>query len=251
MDDVKYNLIEKYLSGELSGSELEDFESQLKIDASLQEELDLHLQVAETLKGDQVHHFRTVLKKVDQDWQSPGSKKNAKVFSLSIRRIAAFAAVAMVLIIAFQVFGPKTNLSNEALFADNFEPYKMILNQRSGASDPLTDSMNAAVGAYERKEFETASRLFQGLEEKTPDNGAYRLYIANAELSLGNTEIAIKLLEQLVKDASPLFIEQSRWYLALAYLQKGDMDSTKKELQQIKSGAFNYKEAQKLLALLQ
>ncbi len=253
-DDVKYDLIEKYLAGVMSETERSNFENQLSTDSSLQEELNLHRQVAETLKGEKVHELRSVLKEVDKKWQSPAEKKEGKVVGFPFRKMLSIAAALLVLVVAYFVISPSLNNSQENLFASNFEPYKMVLNQRSLLPNPETEWMrpavNKAISAYNAKDYAEASKLFQSLSTETPDANAFQVYAAISELSLGHSDQAIVILEKLVEDAPPLFIEQSRWYLGLAYLQKEDNVAAKSQLQQIKSGAFKYDEAQKMLKSL-
>jgi len=254
-DDVKYDLIEKYLAGEMSETERGDFENQLNSDSSLREELNLHRQVSETLKGEKVHQLRDVLKDVDKKWQAPSEEKEAKVIGFPFRKMLSIAAAILVLVVAYFVISPNLNNAQENLFASNFEPYKMVLNQRSLVPNPETEWMrpavNKAISAYNAKDYAEASKLFQNLSTKTPDANAFQIYAAISELSLGHSDKAIAILEKLVEIAPPLFIEQSRWYLSLAYLQKEDYAAAKSQLQQIKSGAFKYAEAQKMLKSLQ
>ncbi len=253
-DEKKYELIERYLAEELSEAERADFENQLKVNADLREEVSLHQQVTETLRGEKVHELRDVIKEVDEKWASNKPKENAKVVSFPFRKIAALAAAVLALVLAYQFLSPK-NTSSEALFADNFEPYKMILNQRSLIPNPETEWMASevkkAVAAYQAKDYAEASTLFQALSKETPDADAFQIYAANSELSLGHSDEAIVILNKLVEKAPPLLIEQSRWYLALAHLQKEDYASAKSQLQQIQSDGFKYKEAQKILRDIQ
>jgi len=248
-DDTKYEQIEKFLAGTLSGDELEVFEKSLQSDAELQAEVDLHRQVGETLKGEKIHEFRDVLKTVDQKWENPQEKKTAKKFTLPFRSLLAAAAIALLLIFAYPFLFPKSDVSGSALFAANFEPYKMILNQRSSGDEE--DLMSQAVSAYEQKDYAKASSLFQKIQAEKTDADALRLYIGVAELSLGNADKAISELKIIVEAAPPLLVEQSRWYLALAYLKKGDNKNAIALLENIQSGTFKYDAAQKILEQIQ
>lgn len=255
-EDKKYEQIEAYLSGTMSAVELESFEKEVATNSALQEEVDLHRQVAETLKGEEVHQLRATIKTVNQNWKRPqvaDHEKKAKVVRFPFRNILAIAATVLLLVVAYLFVVPELNYSEETLFADNFEPYKMVLNQRSSTPDmgETTKLLNQAVSAYEQKDFQTAAKLFQELQNQSPDAGAFLLYASISDLSLGNTDQAITNLEKIIAADAPLFVEQGRWYLALAYLQKGDLAKAKTQLQDISSGSFQYDAAQKILSRIQ
>ncbi|MFK8102278.1 MAG: tol-pal system YbgF family protein [Saprospiraceae bacterium] len=251
-EEQKYELIEHYLAETLSQSAREDFERQLQTDASLQEALHLHQQVATTFKGEKVHQFRAALKEVDQHWQAPTSTiaPKAKVFNL--RSIMAIAATVLLVVFAYQIFMPSTSNSQTDLFAANFESYKMVLNQRSADQrDELNgDLVQTAVAAYEQKDFAQAALQFKQLQSESPQIVAFQFYHAIAELALKNTAVAIPLLENIRQQPPHLFIEQSQWYLALAYLQQGEKEKARTALRAIKAKEYQYTKAQKLLKTL-
>ena len=247
-EEDTYERIEKYLNGALSSEEKKAFENELNNNNLLKEEVDLHREVAETLKGEKIHEFRNVLKKVDSEWTTSQPKKN-NVFSIRVKKMAALAATILLLVIASYPFiFQGVDNSNEALFADNFEPYKMILNQRSiSDNDAETALLNEAIIAYDNKNYKEASTAFQELQSNNIDLIALRFYTGLSELGEGNSDNSINIFKEILDTPDHLFVEQSRWYLALAYLQKGDRDAAKLELDKIKKGQFKHKEAKIML----
>lgn len=253
MDEAtKYDRIERYLTDTLTASERTAFEAALAQNPDLQAELDLHREVSETLQGDAIHDFRTALNEVDQEWQEPETQDSGKVFKLPFRRLAAIAASILLAVSAWIYFN--ADVSNEQLFASNFEPYKMVLNQRSMIPNPETEylkvDLTKAVSAYESKNFEQAAQLFLALDPASPESDLYQLYGGISKLANQETSAAIRVFERLHQNASPLIIEQCRWYLSMAYLQKGNTESVKNILQQIPDGSFKSKEAKALLSKL-
>jgi len=256
-DDVKYERIEQYLAGEMTGEDLIAFEHQLATDDSLRAELDLHRQVAETLKGAAIHEFRGTINEVNDQWQAPKRKKNEGGFSLINLRWGAVAAAAIViLLVAYQIFMPGSTVTNQTLFADNFEPYKMVLTQRSLVPNPetayLKESISEAIAAYEDEDYAKASSLFQMLEEKSPHTKlTYSFYAAITELALDHPQKAIPVFKKIIEEDDSLLVEQSQWYLGLAYLQSKDVESAKNTLKSIAPNAYKYKEAQKIVKAIQ
>lgn len=250
-EENKYEQIEQYLAGGLSDSERSDFEQQLENDSALEQEVQLHEQVAQTLRGEQVHQLRSALKSVDQSWdmENPQTDKaQSRVLQLPFRKVIILAASLLALVFAYYTFSPNTSLSPTDLYADNFTPYKMVLNQRSTSesiSDPATFS--AAITAYDNKDFAQAATLFQTLQTAHPEIIAFSFYQAIANLSQKNTSIAIASLQKILATPDHLFVEQSRWYLGLAYLQAGDLDQAKLQLEQIEEGGYQYAAAQQVL----
>lgn len=244
-DEQKYDLIERYLDQQLSASERSDFEQKLENDPALREELELHQQLAETLGGTEVHQFRAELKAINQKWQAPATEK--KVRSIAFRRIAAIAATVLILLLAYQFLKTPATHAPEALFASNFEPYNMVMNQRAS----LPTLVAEAASAYEAAAYENAAKAFRQLEAENQGEVVFQFYLAISELALDNSAQAIPLLKEIIRQDHPLFAEQSRWYLALAYLHNGDIELTKSQLQKIQPEEFQYPAAQKILDQLQ
>lgn len=247
--EEKHILIEKYLSNELEGDLLENFEAQLQRDPALKEELALHRQLGETLKGEKVHELRNVLNEVNENWETPATTANpAKVVKFNFRKVLSIAASVALLLAAYHWF-LNTNVSSQEVYAANFEPYVMVFDQRSGNANEVT-SLDQAIVRYHNKDFGTSADIFEKLLAEDQGNMIYTFYVANARLANQETEQAIALFKKIIKANDLSFVEQSRWYLALAYLQKEDNESSKSWLEKIQEGQFKYKEAQEILSSL-
>ncbi len=247
--EEKYALIEKYLSKELEGDALESFEAQLQTDPELKEELVLHRQLSETLKGEKVHELRNVLKEVNENWEAPATTPDAtKVVHFNFRRILSMAAAVALLLIAYHWFF-NNNLSSQEIYASNFEPYVMVFDQRSGQASEVP-TLDQAIDLYHNQDFGTSADAFEKILAEDPENMIYIFYTANARLANQEADKAIASFKKIIKANDVSFVEQSRWYLALAYLQKEDKESAKSWLEKIQNGQFKYKEAQDILSNL-
>jgi len=247
-NEDKYDLIERYLSKDLDANQLKSFEQELQSDKSLQEEVELHRMAAETLKGEKVHELRSVLNKVDKDWKAPSASNSNNTFSLNFRKLAAVAAAVLLGILVYQIVLPE-NLNSKELFADNFETYPMILNQRTlDDTQTINKSIfNQTISDYQQGNFEAAEVGFNKLKEGQENEIAYQFYEGLSQLGAGNSGDAIMSFQNLLNKKDHLFIEQSRWYLVLSYLQNDDLVNTKKVLKEIMPGAYKYDEAQKII----
>lgn len=251
MDDFeKYEQIESYLDQTMPSAERSAFEKELAKNPDLQRSIDLHQQLAETLQGDQVHQLRNTLNQVDQDWSTTPTK-DTPILSLPFRKVLAVAASLLVLILVYQALMPSTSTPPATLFAENFTPYKMVLNERSAQTEAsATPNLAEAITAYEQKDFTKAAQIFQTLSPPTTEKIAFLFYQAQAEIALGNASTAIPLLEKIVATKDHLFVEQSRWYLGLAYLQDGQSSAAQEVLAGIEEGAYGYEEAWEILGVL-
>jgi tetratricopeptide (TPR) repeat protein len=200
--EQKYELIEKYLEGSLTKAEQASFDQLNQEDPSFQQEVRLHRNLGTALKGEGVHDFRAALKDVDEQWKAPGK---GTVRSLPIRRILSLAATVLVLIAAaWWFFATKNTPSAEDLFAAQFEPYTMVLNQRSETTDTPQDLLQQqAINAYNQGQFADAVSRFEELQSVATDNQTYSFYMAVSELAQGNTSKAIPMLEQLAEHFQP------------------------------------------------
>lgn len=239
----KFDRVEKYLAGTLNAEERKAFEQDLEEDETLKAELNLHKDLAETLKSEELHKFRNLLEKTNENWSNKTSE--AKQISLMPRVFAAIAAAILLLVLAYQFILRPTSISSDELFAANYTSYNMVLKERSG--DALSADLNEAIVAYNRQDYEQAADLFNRLYNQTPEQLSYQFYAAQAALSANRVEVAIEQFSRLLDQEGHPFLEQSRWYLALAYLKKDALPEAKLLLQEIKEGQYNYKGAKDLL----
>lgn len=246
--EEKYDLIEKYLEQKMTIEERRAFEQLIKNDPALREEVELHQQIGGTLKGEKIHQLRDVLKETDKNWGVEGGDQKVKPRTINFRRIIAIAATVLLMVVAYQFFFPGSGaISNEQLFADNFQPYQMLLSQRNLSQEEKNEVLENAISAYTKGDFQNASEAFLKLSENDPNDISYQFYHAVATLGAKDNDTSIKLFRKIIAAENHPFKEQSQWYLALAYLQKGETKSVEKSLKKIQSGQFKYAEAQQIL----
>ncbi|MBI1223830.1 MAG: hypothetical protein GC192_01220 [Bacteroidetes bacterium] len=246
-NNAKYDLIENYIANDMTPVEREQFEQ----DAELMEATKLHEALAETLKGEKIHAFRNALNAVDSQWENPAkTKPSAKFIPLKIKRLLAVAASVALLVLAWHFFHPA---SPQTLFSDNFQPYQMVLNQRSvgEGSAEKTALENTAIKRYAANDFANAAISFRQLMATEPDNIAYQFYYAMSLLGSGEANNAIPVFEKIMDTPGHLFMEQSRWYLSLAYLKNGEKEAAISSFKFIQAGQYNFTEKEQLLQELQ
>ncbi len=259
MDQEKhFDEIEAYLAGQQSTTEKAAFEKRMTTDAKLRSAVDLHRQAAASLGDPALLELAQKLKQVDENWEMP-SETAATLSSDSaapntppsrvrlLRPLLAVAASIALLIAFFQWFPRNSPSSPEQLFAQHFDAYPMVLNQRS-ALDTLAQAQlsNRAIQAYLQEDYQKAAATFQELQtlEEQP---LYRFYEAVALLGLGKAEQSITLLEKVLLQGDDLLVQQARWYLALAWLKQGQGEKAREILAGIKEGDYQWAAAQQVL----
>lgn len=247
-EESTYEQIEAFLAGELRGEALQAFEERLSADADFRQEVELHRQLADATGGEQFHAFRAVLKETDAAWQPNQNKaQGGKVRILSNWQLGLIAAGFILLFSMIWLLLNPQAPSPEDLFATHFQPYEMVLTQRSTQAD-RPEALDAAIAAYANEQYDEAEKLFQQLAESAPDQPIYQLYACVSALAENRNEAAISCFEKL--HANPKLTEQAQWYLGLAHLQRNDPEAAKAAFLEIREGTYQFDAAQEILEAL-
>lgn len=238
----KYELIEAFLDDHETVEERERVEKTMKDDPTLQAEIELHRQLADVTRGEKFHELRAALKETDTNWQMSGGSSGGRVIKMSFMKMAIAACVVVLLGVA--VWLNFSSPSATDLFASNFEPYDMVLTQRSMGEDISVD-LDEAIINYIQGNYTEAELQFQQLAIINPDQPILKMYECISALAQGRSESSIACFNGLL--GVPNLSEQARWYLGLAFLQSGDMDMARETLEKISEGTYQYKEAQDIL----
>lgn len=247
MDEInRQERIEAYLKGQLNAQEKAAFEANLQQDPELQAEVAMHRKVQEYLGQPNLQAMRAKLQQVDQSWQAPNSQPAAKVRRLQTGWIMGLAAALLVVMLAIWWVFAKNQPGTDELLAEFQAPYPMILNQRSGnEASAIQQAANQAIIAYQNNDFKAAQAQFEQLFQQSR-NQTFAFYAAIAALQNQDAQYAIERLSPLVDKTPHLLQEQSRWYLALAYLANDQPLEAQKVLNQISEGNYRYEQAQQL-----
>jgi predicted peroxiredoxin len=264
--------IEMYLEGQLQGADLTAFEQEMKQDATLQTEVAEYKDLIQGIRiagqNEFVHLIHTwekelaaadvIAEKATTDVQSsPQDSSTAignsygKVVEMTsvkgnrfkwIYRIAAAACVLVLIGVGIMQFvGQNTDAQ---LYEQNFTHLPPNFIERDDTISLLTE----AVKLYDKKEYGAANPKFDTFLAKDPNNIAASLYAGISHLAVGETDRAIPLFKKVVADQNENFIEPAQWYLALAYIKRGDKNNALSMLGQIRNTpGHEYRENAKTL----
>ena len=128
----------------------------------------------------------------------------------------------------------KGKISNEKLYALNFEPYKdetMNLNIRGNEALSAYDEF---IKYYWNGNYKETLQSFGKLNEALQKNDNVLFIKANALMANGEIQEAKFLLEQLIKSANSRYIIEARWNLGLCYLKTNDLVQAKEQFEIVK-----------------
>ncbi|MEM6516569.1 MAG: hypothetical protein AAF688_10340 [Bacteroidota bacterium] len=228
-------LIEKYFEGSLSPKEQQEFEILLKKDSAFYEAFEFQKDVKKAL----IESKKDKLRKSLIDNQRNENKSSRIKYLLVASVVIALGVLSIVF-----VMNTKTS-DYQQLYVENFEPYPNIIAPPVRGSDDLSQIQKDFM-PYQKENYEVAVKIFEQRYQET-NAPFYLFYQGVTALKLGNTDEAIVLFEKQIKHKDR-FKNYSKWYLALAYLKKEDIDKTEILLNQIvDKQTYRYKSAQKLL----
>lgn len=243
----KYELIESYLANEMPEEQRRAFEQQLSDDKELPDEIKLHKELSVLLNDERLGRFLDAVHETDKNWPK---EKRISTITMYARIALSVAASLIIIIFAWQFyFSAGADPADGHLFATYFEPYQMLLSQRS-ADDPTGQAalFNKAVSDYADGNFSSAAAAFRQLGDIEQDNISFKFYYALSLMGSDNAKETIEILAEILNTEGHLFAEQSRWYLALANVLAGDEAKAIELLQTIEPGEFHYNESRELLA---
>ena len=232
----RQELIEKYLAGRLTDEEARHFAALIQDDMDFRKEVEFFEDIKTVAGQYDQQVFREKLQQYDAE--NPVLKPKR----YWVMAVAASAALLM----GIYLYTLTRPLEPNHLFSEYFEPAQNV-------SLPLVrndeeDELALAFSAYEQKEYSLALQLFGQIDEdKTPTWMSY--YKGSALLSLGKTDEAITMLEQHVASKDPLAY-RSHWFLALAYVKRGNYRQAIEELSLLQSSKepFKQEESKELMA---
>jgi tetratricopeptide (TPR) repeat protein len=126
-------------------------------------------------------------------------------------------------------------------FENNFEAYpNEFYIPKRGEVTP-ENNKTKAFEYYDAKQYKDALIYFDRLTASDKDN-IINFYEGNAYLATGESEKAIKIFKNLIKDQKFIFIDQCKWYLGLAYLKTQRIADAKKIFSELKEGQSTHRE---------
>jgi hypothetical protein len=231
MSAYDYDMISRYVDGEMSSEELQNFEEQLQQDEELKKEVELYKEVNDVLK-EKLHpsneelNLRNSLDDLREKYFS--EKPKAKI--ISFKRVTMYvAAAAAILLIFVFIWSPwKQNL---------FDKYASTEMSSSAERGGDTDSLiRKATVDFNDKKFTEAIPIFEEILKTDSADSYTHFYYAIALLQTDKIDQSrIELLN--LYSGTSLFKYNAAFYMALSYLKENDKEHCKEWLNKIPADA--------------
>jgi predicted negative regulator of RcsB-dependent stress response len=220
--------IESYISGELNGDELLQFEKELAVNYELQRKVKVYRELFESAKEDDIFALRNKLN-ISHSLVKR-TRQRHKVASL-----AAVASIALLFFIGFQFFFSTPN--HIKIFNEHFQPYQIIGEARSSQSIESSVISSELQSLYLSRKFEDAIPILLSYLNRYQNDRQAVLMLSTCYIETNNAEKAEELLKALIrKDENEIFVEIAKWYLSLSQIKMGKIDEAKDLLKEI----YNY-----------
>ena len=231
--------IENYLLGLLTEAERKALEAQLEQQPELKEELKIQQLILDQVEaiGDRAMKKKLLAIKAKRKIKGGGSRLR------TLFRLGIAAAVVATLVIAYSLLSSPPD--PQQLFADHYEAYPLPFASREVGEEEIA----RLGGLYRQKNYQAALPLIEQLLITNPQDSRLLLARGICQLNLGELKESIKSFNLLINQQDPLYLDQARWYSALAWLKLDQPAESEKILTIIAEDpeAFYHQKAKELL----
>lgn len=244
------DLIDRYFENSLSPKEQKLFNDLLQNNSSFKEEFLFQKDLKKVIKISQHEELKSTLSKIEDKAQ-----RNSWFTFIPKKWMVA---ASLVIIATLGVWGIKTLYypSNEAIYEEYFQADRNTVHPVV-RGERIKTIENRAFVAYEAQDYYKAINLFNSV--KNPGDMHILYYKGLCFLALDKKDEAITLLKQVgsgvtSENYSTNFQEKANWYLALAYLKKGNNVKAISLLTEVRdnpNSSFKKQEVQEILNYLQ
>ena len=241
LSEEQYELIEAYLTNELSVADRTSFERDIQADTELKKEVDRQRNIRLGLRALGIERAIEQAKqhyKANSVEAAPDDKPQTIVRPLmSWRNWAAAASVVLVLGLGYYTYQQTTDRQDAMAFSETFSPDpsgQLLKDFPSGRVSSVTRAQFLdAISSYEAGNYDAVINQLKTLpiDKQTIDYKNYFLglsYLANKQ----PTE-AISLLTKALTTPSTSIRRKAEWFLSLAYIKNGQKEKALPTLKRI------------------
>ncbi len=232
-------LIQRYFLNELSNQEQQEFKMLLKKDKNFKHELTFQKNLQKVIKAEE----RSKLKAKVREFEQGIDTGNAPTTFWNSWMVAA--SVLLLIAVGWFSYRSLFSVNYDNLFASNYKEYPNTVYVIT-RGDSVETLERKAFAAYDSGDQVHAINYFKQLQ-KNNNLDYLDFYLAQAYLQSDSVQKSIILFEKILEN-NKLFVGESNWYLALAYLKLGDKINATKYLKKcVADYDYMKEEARKLL----
>lgn len=243
MNEEYIDKIHRYLAGAMNAAEREAFETEIKENPELQNDVELERLLLEGIEHASEAELRQTIGAVHHKLTAEGffqAGAAAPVSTLSVshlsktllmKRIMAIAATFVVLAGAVWFFTRQeaAAVDPNALFSQNFKLEKEVLRAKTAISrlesvgmagvQTAEDTLRTALQHFEAGRYDDAQKLLKSHLESHPGDETAQYYLGIVHMSQGRYAKAIELLTPLSGTEGSELKNDALWNLGLCYLK--------------------------------
>ena len=238
--------IEEFLDGNLEGDELDLFLKQKEQEKPLNSEVDLRIEINQSLKDKGLFELREILDKQKTDLFMKDPFNNLRKDLFKTWHLAA-ASFSLILVVGglWYILSNKP-YSTEKLVTKYYKPAHPI-NQIRSVEISSGNALSEAFKHYKNNNFNGALKYFNSLDNQI----TAKFYSGVCYIELEEFSQAIESFTFVVNDKDNLFVEQADWYLGLIYLMNNQRQMAISQFDQIsKSDSYYASQAEDILKYL-
>jgi len=241
MEDIWYEKIDTYLSGEMNPEEKLLFEAELAANNELASKFNIYKNIEKTLRirqsyKEELAAIKNILKEppandpFKSEEESAEPKTNVSRLKTIYKPVLSVAASILVIILGYYLFFNKSQNSQQ--LASNY--IDQNISEIGQGLSSAQDSLQKGIAAYNQKDYENALRLFQNVADSNPANRDAKEYIGYVYLLKKDYEKALEEFDELDKMNGKF--NKGLFLKAVTLLQRnkeGDLDKAIQLLQQV------------------
>jgi hypothetical protein len=227
--------IEDFLDGNLIGEELDLFLKQKEQEQELANEINLRLEINQSLKDKGSFELRKLLDKQRNDFFIRDPFHNFRKDLLKTWHLAA-ASFSLILVVGglWYILSNKP-YSTEKLVTKYYKPAHPIQQIRS-VEISSGNALAEAFKHYKQNDFNNALKYFNSLDNQI----TAKFYSGVCYIELEEFDQAIESFTFVINDKDNLFVEQADWYLGLIYLMNNQRQKAISQFELIANGDSYY-----------
>lgn len=244
MKEDNYIAFDKYLTKELTDTELKSFEDRLLADSDFSQDFEIYKALESSLASkfeneEQEKALRNTLSDLGEKFikQSNTAKKETKVISL-FRYRNLMVAASIALLVGFFLFN-----NGSPVYSDFSNHNSLELVVRSENNEAIVK----AEEAFNSKKYKEALQYLTTLSNTSDTEVQLYKGICYLELDI---YVEADVIFDKISNGSSAFKNTATWYKALSMLKQEQFEACKYVLQSIPESAEEYKQAKKLLRKL-
>ncbi len=251
-----YQLFDRFLTGEMSPSEQEEFQEELRNDSSLQEEFETYRTLTNSIQQVEKDQFRKELLKmgeeqINRELTQKTEDQDAKVKSINSNKLrywVAAAASVIILLIPGSLYIYNHIYHPQQVFEKYYTPYNNIVAPTM-RNDTKESALQQTLGSYLTGDYEQSiADLRSYINNHQEKNIEARFFLGISYLETNQFKNAVEQFQTVIGKRDHL-ANQAKWYLGLTYLKMGKQKKAENQMQEIANHPSNsyHQKARELL----